>query len=150
MKFFLPCFYAAMACLTFCIVFELHNVRHILSASAAGGVGWLVYLLLENHSSGIRFLLATIVVALLAELLARFYKAPATLFLIIGIIPLVPGGGMYYTMEALLNRDMPLFVERGLETATAAGAMAVGCSLVSSMARILTVWNRNRREEKTS
>ena len=148
MELFLPCLYGAMACLSFCFVFELHNIRHILSASAVGGLGWLVYLLLEHHSSALRFLLATIVVALLAELLARFYKAPATLFLIIGIIPLVPGGGMYYTMEALINRDMPLFVERGLETATAAGAMAVGCSLVSSMARIFAVWKRNRQAMK--
>ena len=38
-------------------------------------------------------------VSALAELLARLLKAPATIFLVIGIIPLVPGGGLYYTMD---------------------------------------------------
>ena len=57
-------------------------------------------------------------------------------------MPLVPGGGIYYTLDALLNGEMDLFVQRGLETAAYAGAIAVGCSLVSSIARILTALRR--------
>ena len=76
---------------------------------------------------------------------ARLYKTPATVFLIIGIVPLVPGGGIYYTMDALLDGEMDLFLRRGLETAAYAGAIAVGCSLVSSMARILTTLRRRGR-----
>lgn len=148
MELLLPCLYAGLGCLAFCIVFELHSWKYLLSASLTGAAGWLVYLLLDNMGSVSRFLLATIVVAVLAEVLARIHKAPATIFLIIGIIPLVPGGGIYYTMEALINGDMGLFVQRGLETASSAGAMAVGCSLVSSAARILTVWRRGRRTQK--
>ena len=144
MELFLPCLYAFLACFFFGVVFELHRWRYLLSAGLTGGLGWLVYLLLADHGSVLRFFFATIVVASLAEVFARIYKAPATIFLIIGIVPLVPGGGMYETMEALINHDMPLFAERGLATAASAGAIAVGCSLVSAVARILAVKRRER------
>jgi uncharacterized membrane protein YjjB (DUF3815 family) len=74
---------------------------------------------------------------LLAEIFARMFKAPATVFLITGIIPLVPGGGLYYTMDALIDGNMALFAEKGIEAAGIAGAIAAGSSLVSSMVRIL-------------
>ena len=82
-------------------------------------------------------MLATIVTATLAEIFARVLKTPATVLLIIGIIPLVPGGGIYYTMEALVNGDMAMFARFGLETVASAGAIAVGSSLVSAVTRIL-------------
>ena len=103
-----------------------------------------MYLNLSDLTDVSRYLLATIAVAVLSEIFARLYKTPATVFLIIGIIPLVPGGGIYYTMEALINGDLPLFVRYGMETAASAGAIAVGCSLVSSVARIAVVLRRRR------
>ena len=80
---------------------------------------------------------ATVTVALLSEIFARMLKAPATVFLIIGIVPLVPGGGLYYTMDALIDGDMALFAQKGIRAAGIAGAIAAGSSLVSSVARIL-------------
>ena len=137
MELLLPCLWAVLGCLSFCFIFELHSWKYLLSSAISGGLGWLCYLLLEGEGTVLRLFFSTIVVATLAELFARWMKAPPTIFLIIGILPLVPGGGMYYTMEALVNGNMPLFFQKGLETAASAGAMAVGCSLVSSLARIL-------------
>ena len=134
----LPCLYAFFASVAFSIVFELRRWRYILCAALAGAAGWLVYLLMGSFGSVFRNLMATIVVAVLAELFARIFKTPATVFLIIGIVPLVPGGGIYYTLEALIAGDMALFVQKGMETAAAAGAIAVGCSLVASVVRIVS------------
>ena len=136
MDWFLPCLYAFLGCVAFCFIFELRRWEYILCAAATGAVGWFVYLILPELTDVSRYLLATIAVAVLSEIFARLYKTPATVFLIIGIIPLVPGGGIYYTMEALINGDLSLFVRYGMETAASAGAIAVGCSLVSSLARI--------------
>ena len=144
MDLFLPCVYAFLASFAFGMISELHSWKYLLSSAATGCVGWFFYLLLADHGSVMRFLVATIVVAIMSETFARIFKAPATVFLVVGIIPLVPGGGIYYTMEALINGDMALFVRKGLETAASAGAIAVGCSLVSSVARIITVWRRHR------
>ena len=145
MEWFLPCLYAFLGCGAFCFIFELRRRWHILSAAATGAVAWLVYLSLPGFTDVTRYLLATIVAAALAEIFARIYKTPATVFLIIGIIPLVPGGGIYYTMEALINGDLPLFVRNGMETVASAGAIAVGCSLVSSVARIAATLRHRRR-----
>lgn len=144
MEWFLPCLYAFLGCGAFCFIFELRRWWYILSAAISGAVGWFVYLSLSDLTDVSRYLLATIAVAALSEIFARLYKIPATVFLIIGIIPLVPGGGIYYTMEALINGDLPLFVRYGMETAASAGAIAVGCSLVSSVARIAVVLRRRR------
>ena len=145
MELFLPCLYAFLASFAFGMLSELHSWRYLLSSAATGCVGWLIYLLMADHGIVMRFLVATIVAASMAEIFARIFKAPATVFLVVGIIPLVPGGGIYYTMEALINSDMAAFVHKGMETAASAGAIAVGCSLVSSVARIITVWRRHRK-----
>lgn len=135
---FLPCLYAFLACMSFCFIFEIKKPWFILLASAVGALGWAAFLLMEPMGSDVaRYLLATVAVSLLSELLARFLKAPATIFLIIGIIPLVPGGGLYYAMEYLINGDFTAFAQKGIQTAAYAGAIAVGVSLVSSLARIL-------------
>ena len=142
MEWMLPCLYAFLGCGAFCFIFELRRWWYILSASVTGAVAWLVYLSLSNLTDVNRYLLATIAAAILSEIFARLYKTPATVFLIIGIIPLVPGGGIYYTMEALINGDLSLFVRYGMETAASAGAIAVGCSLVSSVSRLIAAVHR--------
>jgi len=138
MEKYLPCLYAALTSTGFAMVFELRRWQHILAASFAGAAGWLVYLLTEDTMGVVgRNFLATVAVALLAEIFARVFKSPATVFLITGIIPLVPGGGLYYTMDALIDGNMTLFAQRGIEAAAIAGAIAAGSSLVSSVVRIL-------------
>ena len=145
MRNYLPCLYAFVASIAFSYIFEMRRWRYILCAGLAGAVSWLVYLLLPGFSEVARCFAATIVVAFLAEIFARNFKIPATVFLVIGIVPLVPGGGLYYTMESLINGDLAMFARKGLQAAEDAGAIAVGCSLVSSGMRLLTTGLRMRR-----
>ncbi len=135
---FLPCLYAFLACIGFCFVFQVRKPLFILMCSLNSALSWAVFLLTDGLDEVSRYLLATIAVAAAAEIMARLLKAPATIFLVIGIIPLVPGGGLYYTMEALINGDVTLFLRKGLETTAYAGAIAVGVSMVSSLARMLS------------
>ena len=142
MEKFLPCLYAFLGCMSFCFIFQVRKPLFMVLCSAIGAVSWWVYLLTEPlGSETARFFTATIVVSVLAEVLARVLKAPATIFLIIGIIPLVPGGGLYYTTDYLFNVDYPMFSRVGLQTAASAAAIAVGASLVTSIVRMLT-WRR--------
>ena len=95
MKMFLPCLYAFLGCVTFSVIFEEKRPRIILSCSVTGFAAWLVYLLFGFLGTSIRmqtvrYFIAAVVVALLSEMFARIHKSPATLFLTIGIIPLVP------------------------------------------------------------
>lgn len=136
---FLPCFYAFLGCFSFSIVFEVRKRKYILAGSAIGAISWLIIEYSRYFGLDVSgYFLATLAVAILSEICARFFKAPATIFLIVGIIPLVPGGGIYYTMYYLINKNMDMFWNQGMKTIAYAGAIAVGCSLVSSTVRILT------------
>lgn len=138
MSRFLPCLYAFLACIGFCLIFRLKKPLFIFLASAIGAAAWATFLLMEGvESEVLRYLAATLVATTLSELCARALKAPAAIFLIIGIIPLVPGGGLYYAMDQLINGNFALFARQGIRTAAYAGAIAVGVSLVSSLARIV-------------
>lgn len=52
-------------------------------------------------------------VCLWSEGMARVRKAPANIFMIPGIIPLLPGGALYYTMSALIGGDMDTVMLKG-------------------------------------
>ncbi|MBQ6795424.1 MAG: threonine/serine exporter family protein [Clostridia bacterium] len=49
---------------------------------------------------------AALFAAFAAEFLAKFIKAPVTVFLIPTILPLVPGSSLYYTIEAFFQGDL--------------------------------------------
>lgn len=148
MKYILPCFYAFMACGGFCVVFNLKNPKIALTASLGGALGWLVYLLSAGVGTDImQNLLAAMAVAIFSEFMARIFKTPATVFLIIGILPLVPGGGIYYTMEYCIKGNTAMFLEKGLHTFAIAGAIAVGVSLVASIVRIINAYKYHDKRE---
>ena len=62
---------------------------------------------------------------------------------------LVPGGGLYYAMDALIGGNYALFAERGLDTAAFAAAIAAGVSVVTSIVRMAMTGRMNRRERET-
>ena len=63
-------------------------------------------------------------------------KAPVNMYLIVGIIPLVPGGLMYYTMLALVTGDNETFLDRAADAFGEAAAIAMGIFAISSLVRI--------------
>jgi len=56
--------------------------------------------------------------------------------MIASIIPLVPGGGMYYTMLASLEGNTFRSVELGLSTIMTAFAIAAGLAISNAFARM--------------
>ena len=58
-------------------------------------------------------------------------KAPATVFLIPSIIPLVPGGRLYYTMRAIVDGDADSAKIYAMETIVIALGIAVGIVVIS-------------------
>ena len=138
MRILLPCFYAFFSCAAFSIYFNVSPKRIPLTCFG-GALGLLVYLLLDFPSDVPRYFIATVVISVYAEVMARICKVPVTLFLTTAVLPLVPGGGMYYTMEYCLRGETALFVETGLNTLALAGAIALGIMLVSSLVRMWKV-----------
>lgn len=141
--FLLPCLYAVLACAASCIILGRRGPLMLVS-SLGGGVGWAVCLLCAFTGSDIiQYFFGAVVVALYAEIMARVCKATVTGFLVVGILPFVPGGGIYYTMDYCLSGDTQQFLSTGIHTFGIAGAVAVGLLLASSLVHLfLSVLHR--------
>lgn len=136
MNYFLPCLYAFAACFGFSVVFNMRG-KILLFASLGGALGWLVYLLCGPVQNDIiQFFFATIAISVYSEIMARVHKVPVTGYLLVSLLPLVPGGGIYYTMEYCIIGNTEMFLETGLHTLGIAGALALGILLVSSFVRL--------------
>lgn len=131
---------AMIACSGFCILYHI-RMPGLLICMAGGGVGWGVYLCAKELGASLLIanFLAAVFISLYAEIMARIRKYPAFSYLIIALLPLVPGAGIYYTVEYLLQRNMTGSLSQGMETAMIAGILAVGMLGVSSVFRMISV-----------
>lgn len=141
------CVSAFIGCVGFCILFNIHGFGCIICAFG-GALAWLCY--------GITFVLwesviiasffGTIVAAVYSEAMARIRKYPTISYLVISIFPLLPGAGIYYTTNYLMQSDMTGFASKGGQTIGIAGALAVGILTVSTLVRLFYVYRNNHHK----
>lgn len=105
----------------------------------AGAIGWLIYLAAVDmgYTSYISCFWAAAAVSVFSHIQARWLKAPVTVFLIGGILPMVPGAGMYRTAYSIIAEDAEQVYVHLQETLLIAGAIAVAIFMTDSIARIL-------------
>ena len=79
--------------------------RFLPYAAFSGGFAWWAYLVINNltHSTLQATFFSILAMAFLSHILARIKKAPVTVFLIAGILPTVPGAGIYRTVYYLIQ-----------------------------------------------
>ena len=134
MNILLSTLYASLGTLCFAVLFHVPQ-RHYIRCAAVGGVGWLVYLLAMALGAGC--VSATLAASVPLALLSRWYavkaRAPATVFLLCGIFPLVPGAGIYYTAYYFVSGQMALFSAKLAEVIKVALALSVGIAVVLSV-----------------
>lgn len=146
-EYILPCLYAFFCCAGFCIVYNMRG-KKLFYAPLGGVIGWLVYLLTNSlQNEMLQFFLAAVAFSIYAEIMARVQRAPVTCYLLPALLPLVPGGGIYYTMECSINGDIQGFMETGLHTIGLAGALALGVVVVSSVTRLYGAVHDSRNAE---
>ncbi len=92
------------------------------------------FLMLQN-------LFPALAATIYAEVMARVLKAPATPILGCSIIPLVPGGKLYYTTYYFVMGDDLLFKESFTQTIEIAAGLAVGIICISVIVHEI---NRNK------
>lgn len=126
--------------LGFNILFNIRG-RKLFIASLGGLISWAVFLALEPLLPGepIRYFLSAAAVTVYGEIFARLEKTPTTTFLVPSVIPLIPGGSLYYTMNFALNKQWSEFSARGFYTLQLALALAVGIIAVTTLTRLVTV-----------
>ncbi|HPO03041.1 MAG TPA: threonine/serine exporter family protein [Treponemataceae bacterium] len=124
-----------------------HITRYdILWAALFGAAGWIVYLFV-SHELGNQFagyLTGALIVGLCAEFTAVVARKPATVYIVPGIIPFVPGGGMYQTMFEVVLGHGDAAAQKAFSTLTAAASIAVGIAIASSLARLVSRFRQRK------
>lgn len=149
MNAILQCISAFIGCFGFTFIFRIHkNIKFGIIGSIIGTLGWIIYLLTESlHNIFIQTFIAMFCVSLLSEMLARIFKAPATIFVIIGCFPLVPGSGIYYTMLYAVQGMNNMFMDSLLSTLGIGFSIALAILISSS---ILQVYKRIKTKNYAS
>ena len=142
----------ALACVVGSLGFSfLFNVRGkgLILCMLGGVLCWGVYdlVLILGGDDNAAMLLGSIVAAIYAEIMARVRKCPAIGFLVMALLPLIPGSSLYYTMNYAVRGDMAMFASKGMSTIVLAGLMAAGVLLVSTSVRMWTVWKMERKKK---
>lgn len=122
----------------FCVLLNIPKKLWVYS-SLVGTAAWGVYLAagsFTDEAVTVNFL-AALTAAVLSQILARFFRAPVTLFLIPGILPMVPGAGMYEIAYNAVQGDQAQVNYYIMQTLQIAGAIAVGIFLADIVQRVI-------------
>ncbi|MCD7894015.1 MAG: threonine/serine exporter family protein [Erysipelotrichaceae bacterium] len=146
MTIFIHCLAAFFGCLGFSFIFRVFkNMHFAFIGSGLGALGYFIYVCLDfTNNVYLQTFIGMLVVALLSEMFARILKAPATIFIVIGCFPLVPGSGIYNTMFYAVQGYDILFISSLLQTLGISMSIALGI-LISSTS--LQVYKRIKNHE---
>lgn len=123
----------------FAVLFGITDKRTHLWIAAGSAAGWVIYLaavaLGDNIYVGL--LLASMFINAYSECMARVLKVPAIFLMVPCVIPEIPGGDLYYTMAAMVNKDLPLFRTMTQKVVLEASSIALGIVLVAFVERFV-------------
>lgn len=107
-------FCSAVGCIGFALYF-LAKPDKLPLAFLGGGAAWAVYLLVYHIYPSVfaASAVAAASVCIYSECMSRIVKAPANVFMITGVIPLLPGSYLYYAIAGLMEQDMAQFYAYG-------------------------------------
>ncbi|NLP34682.1 MAG: threonine/serine exporter [Clostridiales bacterium] len=132
---------AFLATLAFAVLFHVPK-KEFFYCGITGAIGWFFYLLVRDYINSI--ILASFVASIVITVVSRFFavnrKLPVTIFLISGILPLVPGAGIYYTAYYAFAHETTLAVAKGIEAFSIALAIAFGIMLIFFIPQKVFLW----------
>ncbi|HWR11111.1 MAG TPA: threonine/serine exporter family protein [Rectinemataceae bacterium] len=129
--------FAAIATSAFSLLFGLHSID-ILLASGGAAVGWAIFLAVPHAGSpAFAVFIAALAAGIYGEIIGWARLRPATAYAIAAILPLVPGGGMYYTMLSTLEGNSTKTVELVMTTLMTAFAIAAGLAIANAVGRMI-------------
>lgn len=122
---------SAIGTVAFALLFGVPRTYY-LHCGAIGAAGWLMYRAMLAINMGVTFAVffATVVIVLLSRFAAVRRKCPATVFMITGIFPLVPGAKFYWAAYYLVTNQIAEFQESGYSALKIIVAIVLGIIFV--------------------
>ena len=143
---YLQIFAAFASSLGLAIVFSVsRHPKFIFMGAIIGAIGWTCYLMFSGMNIYFRYFLASLVVAFLSEIMARLNKAPATIFTLVGIFPLVPGGLIYQTMLYAFEGEVATFLSSFVNTMSISISIALAILVSNTFFKVRKMFICKRR-----
>lgn len=128
--------------------------KEYLPCGIIGTIAWALFIILWKKA-GLSFFEATLVSSLVTTFLARqeavIRRCPNTVYLITGLFPLIPGGGVFWTVYYMASRQFHQALQSGVLALSVAFAIVLGIVLVSGIPRHFKwKWHFKSITDKTS
>lgn len=144
---------ATVGTLGFAIVFNVRG-KKLFFATFGGLLAWVLFLLLGFliESEVVRYFIVSLLVSVYGEIMARYLKTPTTIFSVVCLVPLVPGGGLYYTMTNAFSGNLDASIGHASGTLYLAAALSFGVVIVNTSAVYIKkhLWYRRAVNAKKS
>lgn len=133
--------FASAATCGFAIFFNV-NKKILLYDSIIGGVGWLIYLYLYYNIDNPMLwgFISAASVSIISEALARKIKQPAIIFVTPGILPLIPGIGLYNTVHYIIQKKYLSAATTGTSAIMIGIGIALGILVSSSIFKVFNLY----------
>ncbi|WP_439649417.1 threonine/serine exporter family protein [Lentibacillus daqui] len=102
--------------------------QSLIQCGLIGMLGWILYYWLVEQGMNVvpATVLAAMLVGALSQICAKLYKTPIIIFIVSGIIPLVPGGSAYDAMRHFVVNDYYTAVQLSTKVMLLSGGIAIG------------------------
>lgn len=137
------CLVSLVACAGFVIVFNVHGFGRVLCA-LGGAITWAAYCIAAvlGCQALLCCFIATCAATVYSEIMARIRKYPAISYLVISVLPLIPGAGIYHAAQQAIRGNLELAANHGLNTIAIAIVMAAGILVINSIIRMWTTYKK--------
>lgn len=132
--------------LGFAVLFNIRGEK-LVFASLGALMSWGIYLITAHFTDNAYLcgFIASVMLTLYAEVMARIHKTPVTVFLVSAAIPLIPGAALYRSMNCLMQRNWDGFASNSAYTLLFAASMSAGITFTTIIFRMCWKWAYSQR-----
>ncbi len=125
-----------ICCSGFAMIYGLRG-KHVVFAVISSLISCLAYELAYLFGLGLLLsaMIASALAAAYSDIMAHKIKVPATMMIIVGILPLVPGARLYYTMLGIVRDNTEMFYANGEAALLLAAGLAIGIIAVTAVSK---------------
>lgn len=130
--------YAALGTLGFGMLFNA-NKNKLLYIVLGGILNYIAYFITfeMTKSDFLASVFCAFIISCYAFVMSRLIKCPSSIFIITGLIPSVPGGTLFYTMQNLVMGDLALANKYGITTIEVILGIVSGMLLWSAVSSLI-------------
>ncbi len=141
--------FAGINSVAFSIIFNVQR-RDIIWVGLCGMLGYFVTITAGQLGYFAGTLAGSMVIAAYSEMMARMRKRPATVFLVSGLLPIIPGSGMYQSMVFGIQGDSGNAIHTAYNVFLQLGGIIIGIVFISSVLKFFRPFAPKANRQKNA